>query len=64
MPGLWGAGLLFFAVNCWILGIVVKDIGAIEGADGRGHGRMKSVGETVKKRWEAKQSGKEKLVGE
>ncbi len=56
--------MLFFAVNCWILGIVVKDIGAIEGADGRGHGRMKSVGETVKKRWEAKQSGKEKLVGE
>lgn len=26
-PGLWLAGILFFGVNCWILGIIVKDIG-------------------------------------
>lgn len=26
VPGLWGAGLVFFAVNCWVLGIVVGDI--------------------------------------
>ncbi len=26
MPGLWGAGLGFFAVNIWILGIVVQDV--------------------------------------
>lgn len=26
-PGLFGAGLAFFAVNCWILGIMVADIG-------------------------------------
>lgn len=25
-PGLWVAGLVFFGVNCWILGIVVGDI--------------------------------------
>jgi GPI mannosyltransferase 1 subunit M len=27
VPGLWLSGLLFFAVNCWILGIVVADDG-------------------------------------
>ena len=27
MPGLFLAGLSFFAVNCWILGIMVGDIG-------------------------------------
>ena len=26
MPGLWLASLLFFGVNCWILGIVVGDV--------------------------------------
>lgn len=26
VPGLWIAGLLFFGINCWILGIVVSDI--------------------------------------
>ena len=31
VPGLWAAGLLFFAVNCWILGIIVKDIGNVGG---------------------------------
>lgn len=25
-PGLWAASLAFFAINCWILGIVVEDI--------------------------------------
>ncbi len=47
MPGLWGAGLAFFAVNCWILGIVVRDIGAL----GRGEGRKEGV---VEKRGEGK----------
>ncbi len=27
VPGLWGASLLFFMVNTWILGIIVSDIG-------------------------------------
>lgn len=27
VPGLWLASLLFFGVNCWILGVVVADIG-------------------------------------
>lgn len=27
MPGLWGAGVGLFAVNCWILGIIVGDVG-------------------------------------
>ena len=26
VPGLWGAGLLFFGVNCWVLGVVVSDV--------------------------------------
>jgi phosphatidylinositol glycan class M len=26
VPGLWYAGLGFFAINCWILGVVVADI--------------------------------------
>lgn len=25
-PGLWGAALVFFSVNVWLLGIVVGDI--------------------------------------
>lgn len=28
-PGLWAASLLFFLVNCWILGIIIGD-GAVE----------------------------------
>lgn len=52
MPGLWSAGLLFFAVNCWILGIIVKDIGNVgegvadivekrrEGKSGRAAGKV------------------------
>jgi GPI mannosyltransferase 1 subunit M len=27
-PGLWLAGIIFFGVNCWILGIIVNDIGS------------------------------------
>ena len=27
VPGLWGSGLVFYAVNMWILGIIVDDIG-------------------------------------
>ncbi|KAK5148842.1 GPI mannosyltransferase 1 [Oleoguttula sp. CCFEE 6159] len=29
IPGLWGASLLFFVVNIWILGIVVDDVGSV-----------------------------------
>ena len=31
VPGLWLATLVFFGVNCWILGIIVQDVG-IDGA--------------------------------
>lgn len=27
LPGLWLASLGFFIVNCWILGIIVSDVG-------------------------------------
>ena len=27
VPGLWVASMIFFAVNCWITGIIVYDIG-------------------------------------
>ena len=27
VPGLWSSSLLFFAVNCWILGIIISDHG-------------------------------------
>jgi phosphatidylinositol glycan class M len=27
VPGLWLSSMAFFAVNCWILGLVVADIG-------------------------------------
>jgi phosphatidylinositol glycan class M len=27
VPGLWFAGLGFFLVNCWILGVIVSDVG-------------------------------------
>ncbi len=26
VPGLWAAGMIFFAVNVWILGVVVGDV--------------------------------------
>jgi len=28
VPGLWAASAAFFGINCWILGIIVADIGA------------------------------------
>ena len=46
VPGLWGAGLAFFAVNCWILRIVVSDIGAL----GRGETKVGSAAEKKGKR--------------
>ena len=50
VPGLWGAGLVFFAVNCWVLGIVVGDL--VEGK-GELHDEEK------KKTWTAKQAVEE-----
>jgi phosphatidylinositol glycan class M len=29
VPGLWYAGMAFFAVNCWILGIVIGDVASV-----------------------------------
>lgn len=29
VPGLWLAGVGFFMVNCWLLGVVVGDIGRL-----------------------------------
>jgi phosphatidylinositol glycan class M len=26
VPGLWRAGLIFFGINCWILGLVIDDV--------------------------------------
>ncbi|CAD6579645.1 MAG: GPI mannosyltransferase 1 [Alectoria sarmentosa] len=39
-PGLFVAGLSFFAVNCWILGIMVADIGTRSGLKQRAEGKM------------------------
>lgn len=33
-PGLFFAGLAFFAVNCWILGVMIMDVGK-QGAGSR-----------------------------
>jgi GPI mannosyltransferase 1 subunit M len=27
VPGLWLSSLSFFAVNCWILGVIISDVG-------------------------------------
>ena len=31
VPGLWGSGLLFYAVNMWLLGIIAADVGGRRG---------------------------------
>ena len=33
--GLWGSSLVFFVVNCWMLGVVIEDVGM------GGHGRVR-----------------------
>lgn len=38
-PGLFVAGLSFFAVNCWILGIMVEDIGNKASSKQRAEGK-------------------------
>lgn len=32
VPGLWLTGIAFFLINCWILGIIVADIGSSDAA--------------------------------
>ncbi|ETN38225.1 uncharacterized protein HMPREF1541_06256 [Cyphellophora europaea CBS 101466] len=39
VPGLWVASLLFFAVNCWVLGLVVQDIVGQQGGHAEGGGK-------------------------
>jgi phosphatidylinositol glycan class M len=29
VPGLWYAGMTFFAINCWILGLIAEDVSDI-----------------------------------
>lgn len=42
VPGLWGAGCIFFAVNVWILGLVVEDVGKVDrGWKGEGRESLK-----------------------
>jgi GPI mannosyltransferase 1 subunit M len=45
VPGLWMAGLVFFAANCWILGIVIADVAAMRGpgASLARRGRKKNI---------------------
>lgn len=28
VPGLWLASIFFYGVNCWILGLIVRDVGS------------------------------------
>lgn len=49
VPGLWGASCVFFAVNVWILGLVVGDVGRIGVGGGRGGERGGSEGALVGK---------------
>ena len=40
VPGLWVASLAFFAVNMWILGVVVGDVG-LGGEEGGGERKVR-----------------------
>ncbi|KAK3715085.1 GPI mannosyltransferase 1 [Vermiconidia calcicola] len=33
VPGLWLASMLFFGINCWILGVIVQDVGSQAGLE-------------------------------
>lgn len=35
VPGLWLAGISFFLVNCWILGIIIQDAGKPQSSQSR-----------------------------
>jgi phosphatidylinositol glycan class M len=42
VPGLWMAGVVFFGVNCWILGVLIEDVGSRTGnAKNLGSGKKK-----------------------
>ncbi|KAL8835189.1 MAG: hypothetical protein Q9176_007044, partial [Flavoplaca citrina] len=45
VPGLFVSGLLFFAVNVWILGIVIQDTGGREDSEQGRERRDKRKGE-------------------
>ncbi len=42
------AGLAFFAVNCWVLGIMVGDMGDGFGSKVKGGGKKVLEGDTVR----------------
>jgi phosphatidylinositol glycan class M len=44
VPGLWGSSLLFYAVDMWILGIIVEDVGKFGRAVRSGKGVEANVG--------------------
>ena len=59
VPGLWVAGLGFLAVNMWVLGVVVEDVGRI-GEARRESGKVDgSRGEERKEKSTAGDQGRE-----